>query len=160
MENDWQHFEVVVRRANEFSETPANVGEIHPFEERNVHRKLPKNCKKLFDDGHCSQATFEACKYVDNEIQRLSSDSKTGTGLMMSVFGGSPPKLKLNSLATQTDIDEQEGFKFLFAGTSMAIRNPRGHKHSLNDDPDTCLDHLTLISTLLRKLEAAGMILS
>jgi hypothetical protein len=37
------------------------------------------------------------------------------------------------------------------------IRNPRGHLPSVVDDPDTCLDHLSLCSMLLRRLEQAGL---
>jgi glycerol uptake facilitator-like aquaporin len=36
------------------------------------------------------------------------------------------------------------------------IRNPRGHEYAVVDDPDTCLDHLSFVSMLLRRLEAAG----
>jgi len=76
--------------------------------------------------------------------------------LMMQAFAGSPPPIKLNSLATTTENDEQKGVQFLFAGSMLAIRNPRGHEHSLRDDPDLCLDHLSLASMLLRRLEEAG----
>jgi hypothetical protein len=35
----------------------------------------------------------------------------------------------------------------------LAIRNPRGHEYAVKDDPDTCLDHLSLVSLLLRRVE-------
>jgi len=75
---------------------------------------------------------------------------------MMQVFGGNPAAVRLTSQSTTTESDEQGGYKFLFAGGVLAIRNPRGHKHSVTDDPDTCLDHLNFVSMLLRRLEEAG----
>ncbi|MGD9502271.1 MAG: TIGR02391 family protein [Methyloceanibacter sp.] len=58
---------------------------------------------------------------------------------------------------TKTEKVEQEGFMFLFAGGMLAIRDPRAHKTGLTDDPDTCLDHLSLASMLLRRLDEAGL---
>ena len=75
---------------------------------------------------------------------------------MMSVFGGVQPSIQLTPLAKQSDKDEQEGYKFLFSGAVLAIRNPRGHEYEIVDDPDTCLSHLGLASMLLRRLEEAG----
>ncbi len=75
---------------------------------------------------------------------------------MMKVFGGEKPPIKLNTLASQSDIDEQHGFMFIFAGIISGLRNPKGHDYEIEDDPDTCLDHLTIISALIRKLESAG----
>lgn len=64
--------------------------------------------------------------------------------------------LQLTPLSTTSEINEQEGYKFLFGGCIWAIRNPRGHEVSVKDDPDTCLDHLSFVSMLLRRLEQAG----
>ncbi len=75
---------------------------------------------------------------------------------MMQVFGGDDPKLKINLLSSQSERDEQDGYKFLFAGAMLAIRNPRGHEYSVVDSPDECLDHLAFASMLLRRLAEAG----
>jgi hypothetical protein len=57
-----------------------------------------------------------------------------------------------------SEVDEQKGYRFVFAGSVWAIRNPRGHEHGVNDDIDTCLDHLSFISMLIRRLEGAGYV--
>ncbi|MBU0601480.1 MAG: TIGR02391 family protein [Gammaproteobacteria bacterium] len=155
---DLSSFEGIVRRAHAFTEagSVSNTSE-HPFDERNIHSDLPSEVRRLFDNGHYAQATFEALKYLDEEVQRISGDTDYGKSLMMRVFGGTPPKLPLNPGMTSSEQSEQEGFKFIFAGTMAGIRNPRGHKSSMVDDPDTCLDHLSLASMLMRKLEEAGL---
>ena len=65
--------------------------------------------------------------------------------------------MRVNAGKSKTDESEQEGYKFLFAGAVLAIRNPRGHKTAVKDDPDLCLDHLGFASMLLRKLDDADL---
>jgi uncharacterized protein (TIGR02391 family) len=155
---DLSRFERIARRAYRFTEAaPASVSADHPFDLRNIHSDLPADVRDLFDSGHYPQATFEAFKFVDEEMQRISGSTQHGTALMHSVLGGSPPTVQVNAWRNKTDRDEQEGYKFLFAGSMLGIRNPRGHKTGLVDDPDTCLDHLSLASMLLRKLDDAGL---
>lgn len=127
----------------------------HPFEVRDVHPDLPVKVKDLFDDGHYSQATFEACKYLDNLIKKYAPNTKSGEARMMGAFDENKPLVKLNSLVSESEKDEQRGYKFLFAGTMVAIRNPRGHEETIVDDPLTCLDHLALVSALIRKIDKA-----
>lgn len=150
-------FELIVRRATQFTEASGiSQSDTHPFEQRDIHPKLPKRCKDLFDDGYFSESTFEALKFLDKVVQKLAEENKSGQALMMSVFGGTPPKLPINPLKTQSDQDEQQGYKFIFAGIMSAIRNPKGHEFSITDNLDTCLEHLGLVTLLLRRLENSG----
>jgi uncharacterized protein (TIGR02391 family) len=160
MDDSLSKFENIVRRAYQFSETEAeSLQAQHPFDERNIHQAFPVIVRQLFDDGHYSQATFEAFKFIDKEIQRISGSPESGFKLMMQVFGESSPTIQLTPNSTTSEKDEQKGYQFLFAGGILAIRNPRGHEYSLKDFPDLCLDHLALASLLLRKLETAGYII-
>ena len=71
---------------------------------------------------------------------------------MMAAFNEASPKIKLNDLSTVSEKDEQMGFRFVFAGSMSAIRNPRGHE--IRTDPiDLCLDHLSFASVLFRTFE-------
>lgn len=149
-------FEVIARRAYQFTEATARSAEFHPFEERNISATLPSIVRQLFDDGHFAQATFEAFKFVDKEVQRHSRLSESGFKLMMQAFSDTTPSIRLNSLSSTSEKDEQKGVQFLFAGSMLAIRNPRGHEVALKDDVDDCLDHLALVSMLLRRLAEAG----
>jgi uncharacterized protein (TIGR02391 family) len=130
--------------------------EAHPFDARNVYPGFPAKVRKLFDDGYYSDATFTACKYLDTFVGKHATGTKAGEARMMAAFNESSPLIQLNPLSTETEKDEQRGYKFLFAGTMIAIRNPRGHDPDPTDDPDTCLDHLGMISALLRRLRRAG----
>lgn len=153
MNSNLVRFEKFVRIAGGLS-VIADAPELqaHPFDERNIHSEISFVSLNLFDDGHYSQATFEAFKYLDIAVKKLSGVNDSGYKLMMAAFAEANPKIKLTTLATQSEVDEQMGYKFIFAGAMSAIRNPRGH--DINIDPiDRCLDHLSFASVLLRRLE-------
>lgn len=150
-------FEHIARQAYRFTQVEARDLAIqHPFEQWDIHDSLPQIVRTLFDNGHYSQATFEAFKYLDKLIQKIATLTESGFKLMMLAFAGTPPSVVLNPNTTSSEQDEQRGFQFIFAGAMLAIRNPRGHEYSINDSPDQCLDHLSLASLLLRRLEQAG----
>lgn len=152
MSSQLARFEKIVRSAKSIDENAkAEPRTVHPFDERNVHPDISAVSLKLFDDGHYSQATFEAFKYLDIQVKTLSGINESGYKLMMNAFAENNPKIKLTDMITQSELDEQSGFKFIFAGAMSAIRNPRGH--DINIDPiDRCLDHLSMASVLLRRI--------
>jgi uncharacterized protein (TIGR02391 family) len=126
-----------------------------PFDKRNIHPDLPPKVRTLFDDGHYPEATSLAFKYLEKRVQKYSGlTTKSGESLMMEAFDGT--KIKLSALATISEKDEQAGYRFIFAGGTRGIRNPRAHEPTIVDDPDICLDHLSFVSLLLRRLEQAG----
>jgi len=151
-----KQFEAIVRRAGQFSDEPTvRVDEVHPFQLRSVHEKLPAKVRRLFDDGHYAEATFEAFKFIDRRVSSLSGVKESGYKLMMAALAESGP-MKLNDLSTDTEKDEQRGYQFMLAGAMSAVRNPRGHEFDMFDPAETCLDHLSLASLFIRKIEEAG----
>ena len=157
MLNRLKRFEVAARNAHAFNETAEQETRVlHPFDLRNIHPRLQPIIKSLFDDGHFAQATFEAFKFVDKEVQRFSGISESGFKLFMSAFAETSPAIILTKMSNTSEKDEQQGYKFIFAGSALAIRNPRGHEYGIKDDPDKCLDHLSLASMLLRRLDESG----
>lgn len=118
MASSLKRFQTIVRGAHNYLIPPVSKliesGALHSFDERNVHPDIEKITKKLFDDGHYSQATFEAFKYVDKKVQKLSKINKSGYQLMMQAFNESSPKIKLTNLSNTSEIDEQQGYKFIF----------------------------------------------
>ncbi|RYP84283.1 TIGR02391 family protein [Nocardioides guangzhouensis] len=136
----------------------AEAEEAHPFESRNIHPDLPPKVRKLFDDGHWEESVFHAFKFIEKEVKRISGvRGKIGFDLMMNVFNEEKPVLQLNALSTDSDLDEQRGYRFIFAGATAGIRNPRGHEVEVGDTPDEALDYLALASLLLRRLDAVKL---
>lgn len=157
MDSELPWFERIARRAYLFTSGKREAERaLHPFEERNIHQRLPAKVKELFDDGHYAEATFNAFKFIDKEIQRLARINESGFKLMMDALNESSPLVRLTPCSTVSETDEQKGYRFIFAGSILAIRNPRGHEYDVIDSPDACLDHLSLASLLLRRLEQSG----
>lgn len=154
MSDAFSLFERIARAARNVGQTTAAESPgVHPFDERNIHPDIAAVSMKLFDNGHYAQATFEAFKYIDNQVKSISGIEDTGFSLMMNAFNEAEPKITLTNLKTMSDKDEQKGFRYIFAGTMSGIRNPRGHDNRV-DPIDLCLDHLSVASVLLRTLEA------
>lgn len=144
--------------ADDHPADPPSDAEAHPFDVRNLHPDFPKKVRSLYDDGHLAEAVFEAFKYVEKEVKRISKvGGQVGWALMMAAFDEKAPKIALNALASDSDTDEQKGYRHIFAGSSSAIRNPRGHEVDVTDTPDEALDYLALASLLLRRLDASGV---
>lgn len=152
------YLERLARRSALLSDAtePIPRGE-HPFDVKNIYPHLPDVVRRLFDDGHYAQASFEALKFLETEVRRRSGLDTSGFSLMMTAFDSAAPLIQLNSLQTTSDKDEQEGFRFMFAGVVRGIRNPRGHD-VIADGPEDCLDHLSVVSLLLRKMAAADIL--
>jgi len=134
---------------------PAGALGAHHFNQRNMHPAVEKSSRKLFDGDHYSQATFEAYKHIESRVRKMSKSRKSGKSLMMEVFNEDNPLIILPQSQDADEKDEQEGYKFIFAGAVMAIRNPRGHNPDLVETRDECLDYLSLVSLLLRQLDKA-----
>lgn len=84
--------------------------------------------------------------------------SKDGMKLMIIVWG-CEGTLKITRCETQTDKDVQDGIKFLSSGLMQAIRNPTDHDQAIHwpIDEQDCLDILSFISFLFRKLDVAAV---
>lgn len=155
-------FEKITKLSGSYTDTSGSkLEDVHPFVSRDIHKSIVDMSLRLFDNGHYTQATAEAFKFIDGLVQARISSRNTGWTLMMEAFnseeGSKEPKLKLSPCDTQSEIDQQEGFRFIFGGSMRGIRNPRIHDIHWKDDPDACLDCLSLASLLVRELEKSGI---
>jgi uncharacterized protein (TIGR02391 family) len=76
----------------------------------------------------------------------------TGKNLMAQVFNEQNPKIRV--LESGEYIPEvQEGFKFLFMGIMLAIRNPKAHLQIAQTDPYITLEYLGFASFLLKRID-------
>ena len=107
-------FERIARSAHQFTEREADPPTAHhSFAVRNLHPSLPPKVRKLFDDGHYAEATFEAFKYLDKLVSRHSGIKDSGYKLMMAALDGDQPgkpRIQLTPLNEVSEVDEQNGF--------------------------------------------------
>lgn len=119
-----------------------------------LHPEIKRVSKSLFDDGHYSQAIFEAYKAVVNEVKNVSGiKNLDGKPLMEQAFSLNNPVIKFNILQSQSDKDEQIGLMFLFSGAALGIRNPKAHDYVVQKDPLRTLEYLSFASLLLKRLD-------
>lgn len=157
-----QKYEIlgIERKPSAVAELPEDASElpIYLFNNMQLHPKILKSSEALFKDRHYASAILEAFKAVNNFVKEksgLSSDERRGMSdkqLMAKVFDERAPLIKLNELSTDTDISEQEGFKFLFMGATAGIRNPKAHDNIIQTDPFITLEYLGFASFLLKRI--------
>lgn len=131
------------------------------FDEVISNDLLRGTTRRLFMTGHYAQAVEEAFKCVDNYVKsRSNRNDLSGSKLMSAVFNPTNPVLKLNSLVTQSEKDEQNGYMQLFVGCMIGIRNPRAHEHGFQDEAHEALELIVLAQHLLRVAQEAELAIS
>jgi len=143
---DWRDITVIPRPKGRTEEAR------YLFDTMQFHPKVIEVSKSLFETGHYSQAIFEAFKAVNNLVKQKTGLSLDGKDLMAKVFREEDPIIKLNELKTRSEKDEQEGFKFLFMGAMVGIRNPKAHNSVVQTDPYRTLEYLAFASLLMRRV--------
>jgi len=144
---DWRDIKITKQPKKNAKETASLLDTIQ------LHPKVVEVSKSLFETGHYTQAIFEAFKAVNNSVKKKAGLSLDGKTLMSKAFKEDAPVIKLNELLTQSDKDEQEGFKFLFMGAMVGIRNPKAHDNVIQTDPFRTLEYLGFASLLMKRIE-------
>ena len=127
--------------------------------ELNLHPKIVAGCKFLFRDKHYSQAIFESVKIIEKEIKlKTNIADKIGVSLATHVFHTDHPLIKIVEGEEIEHKDEREGFRFLFMGTFLGIKNPKSHSLPKLDDSAKALEYLCFLSLLMKKLDESIVI--
>ena len=117
---------------------------------------LRRISRKLFADGHYAIAVERAYVYLNNLVKdRAGLGDEDGVALMNRTFSPKNPILKLSSLSSTSERDEQLGYMQILTGVMLGIRNPRVHEHEINDTPQEALEMLGLANHLARKVIGA-----
>lgn len=121
-----------------------------------LHEALRDDVAEMFRDGHFNEAVRKALERFEKKIQDTVGDHKTiGRDLMAKAFGGDPPPIALNALATGNDRSEQEGFKFLTMGAMSGMRNLYSHGDLEQMSATDAIERLAFISLLFKRVDLA-----
>lgn len=124
------------------------------FEQLQLHPLIKEVSGGLYRDGHYAQAILEAFKAINNLVKRKAGrPDLDGRDLMAKALRKEAPILKLAPLATQSDMDEQEGFMLLFMGAMVGIRNPKAHEIVSQANPNRALEYLAFASLLCHRVD-------
>jgi len=127
------------------------------LKDRHVHEEIIKYCDAELLDENYFYAVFEAMKGVADRVRSLSGLETDGAKLFETAFSTKKPVLAINTLNTETDINEQKGFTNILIGLFGSVRNPTAHTPKIKW-PMTEHDALDILSTLSfvhRKLDKA-----
>jgi len=120
-----------------------------------IHKRIHNACLGLYEDGHYASSVFEASKVLVAMVKEKSGRSdKDGSALMFAELVSKEPGILFNAFSSQSEVDEQSGLGYLFAGAVLAIRNPRGHDLWI-DSPEQALEYIIFLSMLAKKLDSA-----
>ena len=126
------------------------------FDETVTCGRIRNASRRLFADAHYARSVEEAFKCLNNAVKQKSGlGVRDGADLMRATFSSSAPALKITALQSQSEKDEHNGYRDIFAGSMIGIRNPRAHEHELVDGPEMALELLVLANHLMRKLKDA-----
>lgn len=125
-----------------------------------IHPQIAEVAGKRFDSGEYADAVLAAFKAVNNRVKahykRAIGVELDGTALMQKAFARDPQVIRLGELDTVTGADIQDGYRFIFAGSMSAIRNPKAHDE-VKIDSKRAIHFLYLASLQMFKLDEAGV---
>lgn len=120
-----------------------------------IHPEIRKVSEELFSNWHYKNAVWDACTLIDTIVSSIYLAEKGvelhGQDLMQKAFNENDtttPAIKLNKLMSETDRNEQMGYRFIFSWVMSAIRNPKAH--TLDQITPERAEHLLYLLSLLR----------
>jgi uncharacterized protein (TIGR02391 family) len=124
-----------------------------------LHKKIYDVSYKKYEDGHYADAVESAFKEINTRLKniykRQTGIEKDGKDLMAQIFSDSNPILKLSEdITTLSGKNEQEGYRFIFMGSIIAIRNPKAHENQIISEEDA-YERLIFASLLMKKIDKA-----
>jgi uncharacterized protein (TIGR02391 family) len=97
-------------------------------------------------------------KILEKEIKAKSGiRDKSGIKLVNQVFNSGHPIIKIVEGNEQEQIDEREGFRFLYMGAFLGIKDPKSHSIQHLDDPAKALEYISFISLLMKRLDESSI---
>lgn len=115
---------------------------------RAIHHEVKKYCIRDYLRKDYYDAEFEAAKGLAERVREITGLTTDGSALFQKAFAKNDPYIFLNSLKTESEINEFLGLKELLESIFHLVRNPAAHTPKINwkIDEIKALDILTLIS--------------
>lgn len=108
--------------------------------------------KRSYNSENYTAAILDSIHFIGDLIREKSGLDSDGINLVGNAFGGKNPKIKINSLQTETDINIQKGIEQSLRGIYSAFRNPRSHtKYEDNEEDANAI--ILFINHLLKLID-------
>lgn len=121
--------------------------------ETKIDNELWKEINSSYENKRFTEAIKESIYFLGDLIRNKANLSSDGVTLIGQAFGGKNPKLRINKLQSETDINEQIGLEQILRGVFQLIRNPRSHKkyQDNSDDADAIILFINYLIKIIEK---------
>ncbi len=162
---DVDTFFIDEKRLKGFDDLPAGFDF---FTDMKIHRKIHQAASERINNGDNPTAIIESVKTLFEEVRKAAGLDDDGYDLMRDAFGCQKwqknlpvlPFIKLSKLSSETEWNEQKGFRDIACGIASALRNPIAHEpadeafiQARYGDKRASLKILCILSLLLEKVD-------
>jgi uncharacterized protein (TIGR02391 family) len=116
--------------------------------EDEITERLWAAIRETYQAGNYTGSILDSVHLLGDLIREKSGLGIDGVPLIHAAFNGPTPPIKINTLQTESEKDEQKGVGELLRGIYTAIRNPRSHTKK-TDDKDTADSIICFIDLLI-----------
>jgi uncharacterized protein (TIGR02391 family) len=96
--------------------------------ETRIDERLWQTIRENYENSQYTSAILDSIYFLNDLIRDRTGLESDGVALIGQALGGKQPKLKVNSLQTESDRNVQEGMEQILRGIIRAVRNPRSHE--------------------------------
>ncbi len=96
--------------------------------ETRIDERLWQTIRENYENSRYTSSILDSIYFLNDLIRDKTGIESDGVALIGQAFGGKQPRLKVNSLQTESDWNVQEGLEQILRGIIKAIRNPRSHE--------------------------------
>ena len=93
-----------------------------------LDERLTAAISPTYDVGNYTGSIIAALQLLSDILRNKSGLDSDGQSLAGGALGGTNPIVKLNTLRTESERDEQKGVEALLRGLYTGVRNPRSHE--------------------------------
>lgn len=104
--------------------------------ETEICRELWQAVQRSYVSQAWSNAILDSVHYLSEAVRAKTGLQSDGTALAGQALGSKSPKLRLNRLETESEKSIQAEMEQLFRGLYQAIRNPRSHERTEDNQAD------------------------
>ena len=121
-----------------------------------IGEELWASISAAYNGERFTHAIIEALHHLSNVLRDRAGVDGDGAALVGQALSGDQPRLKLNSLQTESDKNIQKGVEQILRGIYLGIRNPRSHEQSSDTqaDADAIIHFIDFILRLLNASQA------
>jgi uncharacterized protein (TIGR02391 family) len=124
-----------------------------------IHPEIVAVTKTRFETGHyadCAESAFKQINFCVKEIvKRNTGRELDGADLMRQAFSPNKPIITIETLATESGKNVQQGFMDIFAGSMTGIRNPKAHA-VIDIGKERAIHFIFLASLLMDTIDIAN----